>query len=111
MARIVDLPGLLEALRPEVERRSRTLRGPVEITLESPIGSAIVTAQPGSVSLGAEGFRARLTPGGLAALLLGFLSAVELAEQGEIEAEPAALQPLDVLFPHLHSHYSQIDHF
>ena len=113
MVRVIDLAGMLEALRPELEERSRSLAAPVRVRLESPVAAASIAAEPGSVSIdnGSAASRARFTPAGLGSMLLGFLPVSELAAAGEIEAEPATMEALDVLFPDLHSHYWQIDHF
>lgn len=113
MLRVVDLRGLLQALVPELEVRSARLDGSTRVKLESPLGSATLSADRGSVALdesvGAP--RAALSPAGLGSLLLGFRSAAELGEAGEIDAAPATMEVLDALFPCLHSHYWQIDHF
>jgi predicted acetyltransferase len=113
MVRVIDLPGMLEALGPELGERSRSLAGPARVRLESPIAAATVHAQPGHVSINDDirAPRVSLTSAGLASLLLGVQAASRLAEAGEIEAEREVLQVLDVLFPGLNSHYWQIDHF
>jgi hypothetical protein len=109
----VDVRGLLEALRPELEERAGRLGCEARVRLVSPLGSATVCAGGGGVSVddSAAEASAELTPGGLGSLLLGYRSAAELAEAGEIEAADATLDVLDVLFPCLRSHYWQIDHF
>jgi hypothetical protein len=83
------------------------------VRLESPVAAASIAAEPGSVSIDdkSAGLRAHLTPAGLASMLLGFLPVSGLAAAGDIEAEHATMEALDVLFPDLHSHYWQIDHF
>jgi predicted acetyltransferase len=113
MVRVIDLPGMLEALRPELEERSRSLPAPVRVRLGSPVAAATIAAEPGSVSIEdeSEDSRARLTPAGLASMVLGFLPVSELGAAGEIDAEPVTMAALEVLFPDLHSHYWQIDHF
>ena len=111
--RVVDVRGMLEALRPELEERAGRLGGAARVRLVSPLGSATVCAGGGGVSVddSAAEASAELTPAGLGSLLLGYRSAAELAEAGEIEAADATLGVLDVLFPHLRSHYWQVDHF
>ena len=113
MLRVVDLRALLEALMPELEGRSAGLPNSTRVRLESPLGSATLSADQGSVAVdesrGAP--RAELSPAGLGSLLLGFRTTAELGEAGEIEAAAATMEVLDVLFPCLHSHYWQIDHF
>ena len=113
MVRVVDLPGLLHALRPELEQRSAHLSRPARARLESPLGSATLSADRATVAIddSSGGSRADFTPAGLGSLLLGYRSTADLAAAGDIEAAPAALELLDTLFPHLHSHYWQIDHF
>jgi predicted acetyltransferase len=113
MVRVVDVPRLLGALRPELEARSAHLPGPMRVRLDSPVGSATLSADRGAVTLdeSSEAARAELTPAGLGSLLLGFRSAGELAEAGEIQAATPIVEQLDLLFPYLHSHYWQIDHF
>jgi predicted acetyltransferase len=113
MVRVVDLPRLLDALRPELEARSARLPGPVSVRLDSPVGSAVLSADRGAVTFdeSSEAARAELRPAGLGSLLLGFRSAAELAEAGEIQASSSIIEQLDLLFPCLHSHYWQIDHF
>jgi len=113
MVRVVDLPGLLDVLLPELNDRSSTLRAPARVRLESDLGSAALAAGAGSVTLddSTQASRASLTPAGLGSLLLGFRAAPELAAQGEIEAKPAVIELLDLLFPCQRSHYWQIDHF
>lgn len=113
MIRVVDLPGLLHALAPELQRRSAARPQPVSIRLESPLGSASLSASSGAITLGeaAGPPLAEFTPAGLGALLLGFRAASDLHDAGEIQADPETLEALDQLFPHLHSHYWQIDHF
>jgi hypothetical protein len=77
------------------------------------VAAATIAAEPGSVSIEdeSEDSRARLTPAGLASMVLGFLPVSELGAAGEIDAEPVTMAALEVLFPDLHSHYWQIDHF
>jgi predicted acetyltransferase len=113
MVRIVDLPALLAALAPELQRRSAALPQPVSVRLESPLGSASLSASPEDITIGeaTDSPLAEFTPAGLGALLLGFRSASDLHAAGEIQAHAATPEILDKLFPHLHSHYWQIDHF
>lgn len=111
MAQVLDLPGLLRALVPEVERRAAGLARPAVIRLESPAGEVTMEAGPAGVAIGEarDGPVVRLTAGGLAALLLGLSGPADLREAGELEGEEAASQALARLFPCLHSHYSQVD--
>ncbi len=113
MVRIVDLPGLLEALRPELQQRAAALSRPARLRLESDIASAALAVSSTDVSVEetGEGPRVQMSPAGMGSLLLGFRSASDLAEAGEIAAEPAALELLNILFPCLHSHYGRIDRF
>ncbi|UCC68960.1 MAG: GNAT family N-acetyltransferase [Armatimonadota bacterium] len=113
MVRVVDLPGLLHALQSEIEQRSAHVSGPARVRLESPVGSAAISAKRGEVSINdsPDASRADFTPAGLGSLLLGYRSAADLSVAGDIEAAPATFELLDILFPHLHSHYWQMDHF
>jgi predicted acetyltransferase len=113
MAQILDLRGLLEALVPELRSRAVALPRPVTITLVSSPHGATVAAAPGEVSVSdsGEGDVAQLTPAGLASLVLGYRSATDLAASGELQAVNLDLVVLDILFPCLHSHYWQLDHF
>ncbi len=113
MAKIVDLRGMFEALRPVLVARSAALPRPLRVRVESPVDRVTLAVEPGSVAFAdcPEAAMARFTSAGLASLLLGFLPAAELAEAGDIRTEPDVLEVLDVLFPCLDSHYWQIDHF
>jgi GNAT superfamily N-acetyltransferase len=113
MIRVIDLPGLLRALEPELDARASGISGPARVRLECELGSATLLASPGHVSLDdrAPAPVARLTSAGLASLLLGYRSAADLAESDDLEADPAVLDLLDILFPCLRSFYWQIDHF
>jgi predicted acetyltransferase len=113
MVQILDLPALLEALRPEVERRTSTLTRSAKLRLASPLGAVTIAAAPGEfvVSDTEAPTSVELTSAGLASLVLGFRPVVELCAAGEITAAAEAQKALGVLFPCLHTHYWQIDHF
>ena len=113
MVRIVDLPGLFEALRPELNRRAAALSRTAQVRLESDIASVTLAVSPDDVSVveSEEGVGVRLSSAGISSLLLGFRSASDLAAAGDVQADSAALSLLDALFPCLHSHYWRIDRF
>jgi len=113
MGQILDLRALLTALAPALNSRAVALRGNVAITLSSPPHRTTVVAAPGQVSLSdaAGDVRVDLTAAGLACLVLGCRSASDLATAGELQVNGSSHEELDILFPCLHSHYWQIDHF
>jgi predicted acetyltransferase len=114
MLRVLDLPRLLAALKPELDRRAAALPQSSRLGLKSPLGSAAISLLGGEIAIDDElpsSPTAQLTPAGLGGLLLGFRSAADLHRAGEIEADGSTLELLDRLFPCLHSHYWQIDHF
>jgi predicted acetyltransferase len=112
MLLVTDLRRLLAELGPELETRARGTREG-QARLESPVGSARLTWEDGRVVMddSADGPAARLTPGGIASLLLGFQSAADLCASGEIEADDDTLGRLSELFPGLNSHFWELDHF
>jgi predicted acetyltransferase len=113
MIQVLDLMALLQALKPEIERRTTRLKGSARLRLTSPLGSAAMAAAPGEVAISDGDAPATVdcTAAGLASLVLGFRSAADLCDAGEITAPAEAGEALAVLFPCLHTHYWQIDHF
>jgi hypothetical protein len=107
LAGVVDLPGLLEALTPEFERRlaasrylgwSATLRVDIEtepITLAFAAGRAAVIdgSRPADVRL-----RQVMLPA-LAQLCLGYRAAADLRATGGLACDDSALGLIDALFP------------
>ncbi len=113
MIQILDLKALVEGLRPEIERRTTMLKGSTRLRLNSPSGGATIAAGPGKIAISDGGADAVVdfTAAGLASLVLGFRSAADLRSAGEMTAPAEAQETLGVLFPCLHTHYWQIDHF
>ncbi len=113
MIQILDPIALLEALKPEIERRTTRLKGSARLRLSSPAGSATVAAAPGEVTVsdGDAPITVDCTAAGLASLVLGFRSAADLCDRGEMAVPAEAQEALAALFPCLHTHYWQVDHF
>jgi hypothetical protein len=107
LAGVVDLPGMLETLTPEFERRlaasryagwSGSLRVEIEterITLALEAGRAAVIdgSRPADVRL------RQVTLPGLAQLCLGYRAAADLRATGGLACDDSALGLIDALFP------------
>ncbi len=112
MILVLDLPGLLRELGPELAQRWHAAQ-PGCLRLESPLGAATLTVDRGEVRVDAApgAPMLRLTPRGLSSLLLGFQSAGDLQQAGEIEGDAQALEVADQLFPWLFSHFWEVDRY
>ncbi len=113
MVQVLDLRGLLETLGTEIRRRAARLAGSIRLRLASPLGTATVSAGPAELAVcdSPAATEVELTPAGLGSLLLGFRSVSELRAADQIIVPGGADEALELLFPCLHSHYWQIDHF
>ena len=107
LAGVVDLPLLLEALAPELERRLKHSRyggwsGNLRVELET---ERIVVAFAAGQATVIDGSRPadlrlrRLTLPALAQLCLGYRAAADLRATGGLDCDDSALGLLDALFP------------
>ncbi len=113
MVQVVDLRGLLKTLGVEIQRRAGRLRASIAVRLTCALGTATVCAGPAEFEVrdSPAATEIELTPAGLGSLVLGFRSVSELRAAGQIMGPNEADEALELLFPCLHSHYWQIDHF
>ncbi|HEU5101064.1 MAG TPA: sterol carrier protein domain-containing protein [Roseiflexaceae bacterium] len=107
LAGVVDLPMLLEALAPELERRlelSRYAGWSGNLRLELETERIVVAFAEGRASV-IDGSRPadlrlrRINLPGLAQLCLGYRAAADLRATGGLDCDDAALGLLDALFP------------
>jgi hypothetical protein len=109
LAGVVDLPGVLSALVPELERRLATSRyagwgGEVRLELEQSRATLLLECGRATVVDGTRPAAVRLrrvTLSAVAQLLLGYRGASDLRATGGLDCDDTALSLVDVLFPFL----------
>lgn len=117
MVRVLDLPGLLHAMRPELERRIATSEfvcKRADIRLESPVGRATIAVDSGRIEIGDIRAASSITLPfhALGPLIAGYQPIAELLGAPGVFLHGAGRQRLlDVLFPAGHPHWSFAAYF
>lgn len=121
MARVLDLGRLLEALRPELERRLHAAPSPFTgtLTLRTDFGEAALAATPGGLTvqprpdleIPGEHLSLELPQMELARLALGAFPPEDILARLPAPPDARAAEVLVQLFPHRHPHMHLPDRF
>ncbi|HEY0734258.1 MAG TPA: GNAT family N-acetyltransferase [Herpetosiphonaceae bacterium] len=117
MVRVLDLPGLLQTIQPELQRRaarSELVTRKIEVRIESPVGRATVRVDHGRVDLVDGGLTNAVTLPfhALGPLVTGYQPIGELLGLSGVFLYGSETQRLlDVLFPEGYPHWSFAAYF
>jgi predicted acetyltransferase len=119
MARVLSVPRLLEALRPELQARLQAAHNTFtgSLVLETDIGSAALQITPEHVMVaeaqdaGSDGLHVTLPQAELARLALGAFPPADLLARLAARPSEAVSQLLETLFPLRHPHMYLPDRF
>ncbi len=117
MVRVLDWPGLLKTIRPELERRvqrSEFVTGRTQVQIETPVGRGTILIEQGQVTLGDARSESAVTLPfhALAPLLTGYLPFGELKALTGVFVHGRGVDRLvDLLFPEGLPHWSLAAYF